>query len=103
MRTRHLPFLAPVALIFIMACDRSAAPSPSSPTDTAGPESPRRDNHSFANPDEVVVRHLELDWDVRFDRRVLDGTATLHIERVAEGAGRLRLDTRDLFHRCRAV
>ena len=56
-----------------------------------------QDGHSFANPDEVVVRHLDLDWDVRFDRRTLDGSATLHVERVVEGAGAaLRLDTRDL-------
>ena len=96
MSTRHLPLLAPFALFFIMACDRSAVPSSSSPTDTAGPERASRDSHSFANPDEVVVRHLELDWDVRFDRRALEGTATLHIERVAERTGRLRLDTRDL-------
>ena len=84
-----------------MACDRSASvpsPSPSAPTaaDVAALASARRDTHSFANPDEVVVRHLDLDWDVRFDRRVLDGTATLQIERMADGAGRLRLDTRDL-------
>ena len=79
-----------------MACDRSAVTSASSSPDTAEPESARRDSHSFANPDEVVVRHLDFDWDVRFDRRALDGTATLHIERVTEGAGRLRLDTRDL-------
>ena len=96
MRTWHLSLLAPVALIFIMACDRSAVTSASSSPDTAEPESARRDSHSFANPDEVVVRHLDFDWDVRFDRRALDGTATLHIERVTEGAGRLRLDTRDL-------
>ena len=44
----------------------------------------------------MVVRHLDLDWDVRFARRVLDGSVTLHIERMAEGAGILRLDTRDL-------
>ena len=56
-----------------------------------------QDGHSFANPDEVVVRHLDLDWDVRFDRRTLDGSATLHVERVVEGAGAaLRLDTREL-------
>jgi leukotriene-A4 hydrolase len=55
-----------------------------------------RDVHSYANPAQVVVRHLALDWDVRFDRRTLDGTATLHVERVADSAGNLRLDTRDL-------
>ena len=85
-----------------MACDRSASvPSPSASSirtvaDAAAPASARRDSHSFANSDEVVVRHLDLDWDVRFDQRVLDGTATLHIERMTDEAGRLRLDTRDL-------
>ncbi len=96
MSTRYLPLLAPFALIVVMACDRSAVPSASSPTDTAELESARRYSHSFANADEVVVRYLDLDWDVRFDQRAIDGTATLHIERVVDGAGRLRLDTRDL-------
>ena len=101
MSTWYFPLLAPCALILTMACDRSApipSPSPSVPPVAAAavPASARRDVHSFANPDEVVVRHLDLDWDVRFDRRVLDGTATLHIERMGDEAGRLRLDTRDL-------
>ncbi len=42
------------------------------------------------------MRHLDLDWDVRFDQRTLDGTATLQIERVSDSADTLRLDTRDL-------
>ncbi len=104
MSTRYLlflGFLAPSVLILTMACDRTAAvPSSSSSASVSAdadvPESARRDTHSFATPGEVVVRHLDLDWDVRFDRRVLDGSATLHIERMVEGAGTLRLDTRDL-------
>ena len=109
MSTRHLRFLVPGALLITltMACERSAAvPSRSASgsasvsstaaADAAAAESAGRDSHSFANPGEVVVRHLDLDWDVRFNRRALDGTATLHIERVAEGARALRLDTRDL-------
>ena len=104
MSTRYLlflGFLAPSVLILTMACDRTAAvPSSSSSASASAdadvPENARRDTHSFATPGEVVVRHLDLDWDVRFDRRVLDGSATLHIERMVEGAGTLRLDTRDL-------
>ena len=97
MRTRHLWFLVPGALILTMACDRSSSvPSSRSPAGAPSPVRVSRDLHSFANPDEIVVRHLDLDWDVRFDRRTLDGTATLHIERVGPGAGTLRLDTRDL-------
>jgi leukotriene A-4 hydrolase/aminopeptidase len=102
MSIRHLRFLVPcmLTLVMNMACDRSAAPSPSaSSVRTAGSaasDRDRRDSHSFANPEEVVVRHLDLDWDVLFDRRVLEGTATLHIERVVPRAGVVRLDTRDL-------
>ena len=106
MSTRHprcLGFLAPCVLILTMACDRSAsAPSPSASAaaslkdDAGAPGRAGWDSHSFANAGEVLVRHLDLDWDVRFDRHVLDGSATLHIERTAEGAGTLRLDTRDL-------
>ena len=85
-----------------MACDRTGSvPFPSASASSrayaAAAESARRDSHSFANPEEVVVRHLDLDWDVRFDRRTLDGTATLHVERVLDGAGALRLDSRDLL------
>ena len=97
MSTRHLRFLgflAPCTLILAMASPPVSASASLRVADAAA--SDRLDRHSFANPAEVVVRHLDLDWDVRFDRRTLDGSATLHIERVVEGAGALRLDTRDL-------
>lgn len=41
------------------------------------------------------MRHLSLDLDVDFDRRILEGSATLEIDNLA-GAGRLWLDTRGL-------
>ena len=102
MSIRHFWCLAPCALILTMACDRTGSvPFPSASASSrayaAAAESARRDSHSFANPEEVVVRHLDLNWDVRFDRRTLDGTATLHVERVLDGAGALRLDSRDLL------
>ncbi len=54
------------------------------------------DVHSYANPEQVRVRHVELDLDVRFERKVLEGSATLHFERVRPEAAALRLDTRAL-------
>ncbi|HWB86647.1 MAG TPA: M1 family metallopeptidase [Bryobacteraceae bacterium] len=51
--------------------------------------------HSWSRPEEVRVRHLDLDLDVQFDRRMLDGTVTLHFERMS--AGDLILDTRELI------
>jgi len=52
------------------------------------------DVHSFSQPDRVRVRHLELDFDVRFDRKILEGAVTLHFEPAREPE--LVLDTRDL-------
>ncbi len=92
--------LSRVSLIVVitsaMACDRPASDSPSSAPSGEISQPVARDLHSYGNPGEVVVRHLDLEWDVRFDRRALDGTATLEIERLSESADTLRLDTRDL-------
>ena len=52
------------------------------------------DVHSYSNPQAVRVRHVDLDWNVLFDRKVLQGTATLSLERVSKAP--LILDTRDL-------
>ncbi|HEX2060479.1 MAG TPA: M1 family metallopeptidase [Thermoanaerobaculia bacterium] len=54
-----------------------------------------RDIHSFARPEEAVVRHLILDLDVDFERRRLSGSATLQLD-VAGSARELVLDTNGL-------
>jgi len=57
----------------------------------------RRDIHSFSNPDQIRVQHLDLDCDVLFDQKILKGTATLSVERqVDRGAPPMILDTRNL-------
>jgi aminopeptidase N len=56
-----------------------------------------RDAHSFGRPDEVRVVHMDLDWDVSFEEKVLDGTVVLHLEHAGETpATQLHLDTRGL-------
>lgn len=55
-----------------------------------------KDYHSFSNPEQVVVKHIALDLDVNFDRRVLTGSADLTIERKDAEAKVIVLDTRDL-------
>ncbi len=55
-----------------------------------------KDVHSFANTDKVRVRHVALDLDVSFERKQLEGTVTLTIERIASSTNELVLDTRDL-------
>jgi leukotriene-A4 hydrolase len=55
-----------------------------------------QDFHSYANPSAVRVRHLDLDWDVLFDQKILKGTAVLTVERLSQSDVPLILDTRDL-------
>lgn len=54
-----------------------------------------QDSHSYANPSAVRVRHVDLDWDVLFDQKILKGASTLTIERTSQTEP-LILDTRDL-------
>lgn len=54
----------------------------------------RMDVHSWSEPEKVRLRHIALSLDVRFERRMLEGAATLHFDRLA--AGDLVLDTRGL-------
>src|SRR5688572_15852500 len=54
-----------------------------------------QDVHSYAKPSAVRVKHVDLDWDVLFDQKILKGTATLTVERSSQTEP-LILDTRDL-------
>src|SRR2546423_239098 len=57
----------------------------------------RRDIHSYSNPEQLRVHHLDLDCEVLFDRKILKATATLSVERrVDSGAPPLILDTSNL-------
>ena len=55
----------------------------------------REDHHSYSNPEQVRVSRVELDLDVSFERKSLEGSATLILKRQDETAD-LVLDTRDL-------
>ena len=52
--------------------------------------------HSYAQPDQVVVTHLDLDLKLDFPHRELDGQATLKLDWKNPRAPSLVLDTRDL-------
>ena len=62
---------------------------------TSHPQSAAQDFHSHSNPQDVRVRHLDLDWDVSFDKKTLTGAAVLTIDRLNQQAP-LVLDTRRL-------
>src|SRR4030095_2045138 len=53
------------------------------------------DVHSYAKPNEAVVKHLSLDLKVDFDQKKISGTASYDIE-VHEGADSIHLDTKGL-------
>ena len=60
-------------------------------------DSDRRDLHSQGNASEVRVRHVALDLTVDFERKVLEGTATLTGRPAARGVSApLVLDTQGL-------
>jgi leukotriene A-4 hydrolase/aminopeptidase len=54
-----------------------------------------RDVHSFSHPDEVVVKHMDIDLTVDFDKNQLAGKVSHQIENKT-GAKKLYLDARDL-------
>ena len=83
----------------LLTCAFALAPGGASQPAARRAQRPRavEDVHSYSNPGEVRVRHLDLDWDVLFDQKILKGTSTLTVERV--GSNRrapLVLDTRNL-------
>ncbi len=59
-------------------------------------ESAPQDHHSFANPDEVRLTHIDLDLDIDFDTETMSGTATMDVEFVDPEATEVVLDTREL-------
>ncbi|MDX1568874.1 MAG: M1 family metallopeptidase [Xanthomonadales bacterium] len=72
-----------------------AKPAPS----TSQQESPAKavaDPHSFSNANQIAVRHLDLELDVDFQARAIDGVVRLSLERLAPDVDRLVLDTRQL-------
>ena len=54
------------------------------------------DYHSFSNPDQIKVTHLDLDLTADFEQSVLQGQATLTVDRIQPDAKTLVLDTREL-------
>lgn len=70
--------------VFALACGKESV------KDTFTP-----DPHSNANPNEVVVTHLDLDLNVHFENNTLSGTATWTIENRKE-SDTIIFDTDDL-------
>ena len=54
------------------------------------------DYHSLSNPNDVILKHINLDLNIDFDRSVISGTAQLDYEKINSDATQLILDTREL-------
>lgn len=76
-----------------LACALALLPALSA---AAEPPLPASEPHSYANPQQLRVRHVSLDLAVDFTRRQLAGSAELQVEHVDPAARELLLDTRDL-------
>ncbi len=66
------------------------------PPQTALPNETGKDIHTFSEPEKVRVKHIDLDLEALFDRKILKGTATLTVERADSSNAPLILDSRDL-------
>jgi leukotriene-A4 hydrolase len=73
-----------------VACTQSEAPA------SVTPDPRSHDFFSFANTDEFVNEHLQLDLHVDFVAEELQGSATLRLRRETANATEIILDTRDL-------
>ncbi len=76
-----------LCLSLLNSCSRVA---PSRPEETG------KDIHTFADPSQARVKHIDLDLEALFDRKILKGTATLAVERPASSNAPLILDSRQL-------
>ncbi|MBK7849764.1 MAG: M1 family metallopeptidase [Bacteroidetes bacterium] len=91
--TRSFRTLNLLLIIVLAACQNN--PSNTMQTETTPAAVIVKDPHTFAHPDEAVIKHLDLDLQVDFEKKILTGTARIEFERKKE-ISQLILDTRDL-------
>lgn len=87
-----------VCSVSLFACSQPQAPSEQHSSDNAtiSDIESGTDYHSFSNPDQIKVTHIDLDLQADFNQKSLIGSATLNFDRVNPQATTLILDTRDL-------
>lgn len=88
---RHLRYLSAISVGICLALLCACGP-PEIPL----PNENGKDIHTFSEPEKVRVKHIDLDLEAIFDRKILTGTVTLKVERTGSSNAPLILDTRDL-------
>ena len=98
MRHSLLMLSLAAALAVTAGCKREAAPAGDSAECAAQSAAAAKviDEHSYAEPNKVKVTDLALDLKVDFDKKEIDGSATLALDWLDKTATQLVLDTRDL-------
>ncbi|XP_053661958.1 leukotriene A-4 hydrolase [Anopheles marshallii] len=54
------------------------------------------DPSSYSNAHELIIRHVDLDWTVNFDKSTISGTATLHFKLTKKDLEEIFLDVSDI-------
>ncbi|EAS19959.1 aminopeptidase, peptidase M1 family [Flavobacteria bacterium BBFL7] len=78
-----------ISIITITSCHEKKQTEPEIASKTYLEES-----HSYAQPNDAVITHLDLDIDVDFDSQIISGTATYNIEN--SGSNQIILDSKFL-------
>ena len=103
---RHSILIILVALLMLSACNSESKQTtakaelqqetPAINKDNKDAIKSGVDYHSLSNPNEVILKHINLDLNVDFDTSVISGTAQLDYEKINPEATQLILDTREL-------
>lgn len=98
---RHSILMLSLAAVMAAGCQRDATPAGDAPAatataPTAAAATSMVDEHSYAEPNKVKVKDLALELKVDFDKKEIDGNATLTLDWLDKSAAQLNLDTRDL-------
>ncbi len=90
--------IAGLAILLLASCGakHSKVEDSAAPVEEVSRAADTRDAFTYANYEQVRVKHLALDLDVNFDEKLLSGTATLTLERLDPETDMLVLDTKDL-------
>uniref|UniRef100_A0A182YMS6 Peptidase M1 leukotriene A4 hydrolase/aminopeptidase C-terminal domain-containing protein n=1 Tax=Anopheles stephensi TaxID=30069 RepID=A0A182YMS6_ANOST len=54
------------------------------------------DPSSYSNAHELIIRHVDLDWTVNFDKSTISGTATLNFKLIKKDLEEIFLDVSDI-------
>ena len=73
----------------LAACNLPSKQTQPEPTKGQSPSDADKDLHSYSNPEQIKVRHLDLDLQVSFEKKTLEGSVTLTVERVTESGRKL--------------